>query len=178
MKGLWKAYLRPSSGLSQVYIKYILSVSQSYIRHILVTDICQVSLRFINLKQISGIYKSSLTTNYHSLHSYKTFYHCYRHWDLRSLCRFLLVFNNTHQERIGGWLRIKWSPLWILFSEKHKVFQKENSTNRLIINILYTFVPRNLKTFVEIIIKSFSYLYSLRRFTAIVIFFVQITPWD
>ena len=64
-----------------------------------------------------------------------------------------LVFcTYDHQERIGGWLRIKWSPLWILFAEKHKAFQKENSTNRLIINILYTSVPRNLKTFIKIII--------------------------
>ena len=64
----------------------------------------------------------------------------------------LFFFPFIHQERIGGWLRIKWSPLWILFAEKHKAFQKENSTNRLIINILYTFVPRNLKTFIKIII--------------------------
>ena len=94
--GISHTYLRPISGLSQAYLRYISSTSwcisgkskaylihisdktQSCIRHL--SSIPHVYQRHIKyIKPISGISKSSLTTIYHSLYSYQTFSHFYRH---------------------------------------------------------------------------------------------------
>ena len=62
ISGKYQAYLRHISGISQVYPRYITGISQSY----------KSGIPLVYQRHISVIYKSSLTTKYHSIYSYLT----------------------------------------------------------------------------------------------------------